>query len=76
MLKIAKDNGMSNEGHQRLTNLVEGYKDIFRIRLGNDEPARVEPMKVQLENNSRPVIAKARRYSESQRKFLTLILID
>ncbi len=70
MLKIAKDNGMSNEGHQRLTNIVEGDKGIFRIRLGIDEPARVEPMKVQLETNSRPVIAKAQRFSESQRNFL------
>ena len=44
MLKRAADNGASRNLMRSLRDQVESYKDIFRMELGNDPPAKVPPM--------------------------------
>lgn len=50
--------------------LLDEYADIFRIRLGPDPAADVEPMKVHIRSDSIPYITKARRYPIDQREFI------
>ncbi len=57
-------------GKQSLQDLLHEYRDVIRIRLGKDPPADVESMKVELNDNVRPVRAKPRRYSTDGRNFM------
>jgi hypothetical protein len=41
MLRRAESNGASTETMRRLTN-------VFRLKLGNDPPARVKPMVIEM----------------------------
>lgn len=53
-----------------LRELVHQYKDIFRVRLGNDPPVDVPPMKIEFEKEERPIKVKQRTYSPEQLEFL------
>ncbi len=66
----AAANGLSFKGQLRLRHCMGDYGDVFRIRLGNDPLAKVEPMHVKIDPKSKPFICKSRRYSKIQRKFL------
>ncbi len=44
--KEAKANGLSSTGQTRLSNLLERHRDVFRIRLGPDPPAKVTPLRI------------------------------
>lgn len=43
---------------------------MLRVRLGNDPPANVEPMQLDLKEGCRPVATKSRRYTPEGRKFM------
>lgn len=66
----AAGHGLTARGRTQLEQIISCHREIFRIRLGNSPPAKVEPMHIRLDPNCRPVRAKARRYSQEQRKFL------
>ena len=56
MLRRAESNGASTETMRRLTVIVSQYKDVFRLELGNDPPARVEPMVIEMiEDDAFPI---------------------
>ena len=57
-----------------MRNILHSRKKALRIRLGNDGPALVEPMTVELKPNFKPVIAKTRRYSPEQRKYISIMV--
>ncbi len=40
------------------------------MRLGKSPPAKVQPMKIELDSRKRPVRVKSRKYTANQRKFL------
>lgn len=56
--------------HKNLKDLVGEFKDIFRIKLGNDPPVDVPPMKIEFEESERPVKVRQRTYSPEQTEFL------
>lgn len=66
----AKRNGLVESGIKRLRALLEDYRDVFRIKLGPDPPARVQPLKIKLAENARPFRSTQRRYSPQQRAFI------
>lgn len=66
----ARTNGLSVEGHLRLTSMLRTHRDVFRIKLGADEPARVRPLAILPARNARPHRSPQRRYSPVQRVFL------
>lgn len=43
---------------------------MFRLKIGNEPPAKVQPMKIRIEKNTRPVKVKARRYDPWKRAFI------
>ncbi|KAE8983544.1 hypothetical protein PF011_g21139 [Phytophthora fragariae] len=50
--------------------LLDRYRDVFRLVLGRDPPVDMPPLKVTLKPDSEPVRCKARRYPEEQRQFM------
>jgi hypothetical protein len=66
LLQDAMDNGFEREEAHVLRSLVMEFKDVFRIRLGADGPAKVEPLRVMLRDGVEPYRAGARRYSDEQ----------
>lgn len=44
--------GFEEESVEDLRQSVLEYKDVFRLRLGRDDPADVEPLKVRLVDNA------------------------
>ncbi|KAH9078958.1 hypothetical protein Ae201684P_020021 [Aphanomyces euteiches] len=53
-----------------LGKLLVKYEDVFRLKLGRDPPVKVEPLRVTLKADAKPVRCKARRYSKEQREFM------
>ncbi|GMF16253.1 unnamed protein product [Phytophthora fragariaefolia] len=50
--------------------LVHEYEDVWRLRIGTDEPARVEPMRITLRPDAQPYCSGVRKYQDMQRAFL------
>lgn len=71
MIQNAKDREMSQKGLQSLRELLQEFRDIFRIRLGKDDPAKIPPMEVKLKVGAKPVKSHQRRYAPAQRAFLS-----
>lgn len=59
----ADENGFSQSLMPSLRRVVADYRDLWRLRLGADEPARVEPFRLVLKKDSQPVRCKPRRYA-------------
>ena len=71
MLRRAESNGASTETMRRLTAIVSQYKDVFRLELGNDPPARVEPMVIEMiEDDALTCSPRARRFAPLQMDFI------
>ena len=76
MLKEATENGVSEQGRKRLERLLQKYRDIFRIKLGADPPARVEPLKIECVAGARPFKTPQRRYAPVQTAFINKTIKD
>ena len=72
MLQRAQDNGASEYLMRRLREQVDKYKDIFRVELGRDPPARVPPMVIELidETTVDTHRVPARTFAPLQQRFL------
>ena len=46
MLDEAAQNGLSISGNTKLCAMLQEYRDVFQLRLGNEPPAEVEPIMV------------------------------
>ncbi len=70
MLNTVQNNGLLESGREKLSSLLLEYRDVFRLRLGNDLPADVHPMEVVLLPGAQSVRAKSRPYSAEKHLFL------
>ncbi len=69
MFNTAQHNGLPDSRREKLSSLLEEYRDEFRLRLGNDPPADVDPMEVILLAGAQSVRAMSRPYSAEKRRF-------
>ncbi|KAJ0408589.1 hypothetical protein P43SY_008936 [Pythium insidiosum] len=69
MVQRAIEEGFPVARIERLRTVISMY-DIWRVKLGDDPPARVEPLKVRLKKNAVPYKSKARKYSPELQRFL------
>jgi len=69
-VKEAIANGISDDGAEKLRQLLREYDDVLRIRLGNDPPAKVSPMKIRIREGSRPSIARSRKTTPAKRVYM------
>ena len=70
LIQEAVSNGISKTGQAELRRIVAEYDDVLRLRLGAGPPADVQPMKLELSDNVRPVQARPRRYPPDKRDFM------
>lgn len=70
LVEEAVESGLEKTLADELRGLVISYADVFRLRLGRDEPADVEPLDVRLVNGAQPYRSGPRHYPEVQRQFL------
>ena len=68
--KDARAEGISSGGAQRLTDLLEKYRDVFRIKLSADPPAKVPPLVITRSDSAKPYRSPQRRYAPTQRDFI------
>ncbi|OWY94489.1 hypothetical protein PHMEG_00035758, partial [Phytophthora megakarya] len=70
MLNAAKEAGFEPPLLGALRALVFEFADVWRINIGADPPADVEPLKVRLRDGAEPYRSGTRKYPELQRAFL------
>jgi hypothetical protein len=61
---------MSRDGVQSLRQLETECNDVFRLKLGADPPANVEPFVTKLHDSAEPVRLSARKYAPPQLNFM------
>eukprot|EP00171_Calliarthron_tuberculosum_P004706 IDg4706t1 len=69
LVKTARPNGLSSSGEKMLNGILENYQNVFRIRLGKDPPAKVQPMRVELKPNTTPFVSPLLVPKDSPAKF-------
>ncbi|MEP0580138.1 MAG: reverse transcriptase domain-containing protein [Marinobacter sp.] len=67
----AEQSGLSVGGATRLREILARRVGAFRRALCGDPPAQVEPMRVQLKQQAKPVKATPRRYEPTKRDWLS-----
>ena len=67
----AKAEGLSESEKDDITNVLKKHLDVFRTKLGDDPPAKVEEMRAVIKTDAKPVKARVRRYSEEARQWLS-----
>ena len=76
IVKEADKNGISTQGKERVQKMLTTYRDVFRINLGPDKPAKVEPLKIQCVPEARPFKTPQRRYAPMQAAFIKSTISD
>jgi hypothetical protein len=70
ILDRAKTEGMSKAGSENAPEMLLEYREVFRIKLGNDPPAKFPPFVVKLKPGATPVKNNQQRDAPAQRAFL------
>ncbi|GMF14713.1 unnamed protein product [Phytophthora fragariaefolia] len=70
MLDEAREAGFEPSLLEEFRALVYEYADVWRVHIGADPPAAVEPLVAQLRPGAQPYRSGTRKYPEPQRKFL------
>ena len=67
----ASEKGMSDKGREELEKLLIEYGDVIKLRLDGKEPAKIDPLRVNLKQDAVPIRAKQRRYPPPKKEFMT-----
>ena len=70
-IQRAKKEGLEKSYVDKITNVLKMYLDVFRTKLGDDPPAKVDPMQAVIKDGARPVKARVRRYSTEAKSWLS-----
>ncbi|GMF46581.1 unnamed protein product [Phytophthora fragariaefolia] len=70
LIAHASDNGMDAEHLENLREVLNQYPDIWQDSLNSGPPARVEPLRIQLQEGATPLRCKQRKYAPLQRQFI------
>ena len=72
MIDRAVKRGLPDAAANEIENLVQDFRDVFRLELGRDPPANVEPLKIELidEDLAELKLPRARRFAPLQQDFL------
>ncbi len=70
IISNAEESGITTSGAKQLKYLLDKYRDVFRIELGPDTPAKVAPLVITRSDNAKPFRSPKRRYATAQREFI------
>lgn len=70
MVQKVNKNGLPQEYRRDMKHLVNQHSDICRLRLGNDPPAKVPPMRIKLCSDAETTMVKVGRYPMAQLEIL------
>lgn len=70
ILNAAAKEGMKGSILKEGKVLLNAYKDVLRINLGKDAPARVDPYRISLRKGYQPYRSTQRRYAQVQKAFI------
>jgi hypothetical protein len=70
LITSAELTGMYRDGVQSLRQLVTECKDVFRLKLGADPPANVNPLVIKLHDGAEPERMSARKCAPPRLKFM------
>lgn len=70
VVSSAVENGISTDGKSEMRDMPEEFRDVLRVRLGNDPSSKAEPMIIDLKKGFTPVSAKPKRYVLEGQKFM------
>jgi hypothetical protein len=78
MIQRAVKRGLPAESLNDVEILVQDFRDVFRLELGRDPPANVEPLKIELidEDLDERKLTRARRFPPLEQDFLNKHLAD
>lgn len=71
MVQVATDSGFPNDNLPELKEIVTDHTDIFRTSFSSGPPANIEPLKIDLVPDAKPVRVRLRNYSQDQREFFS-----
>jgi hypothetical protein len=66
----ARANGLTDQGAEILSDLLDEFVDVFRVAFGNDPPIAIEPLKVRLKPDATPIKCSTRRYAPLHREYM------
>jgi len=70
IMVLRASKGLNEMQGKALCDLVFDFRDIWRVRLSADGPAKVTPLRVYLKPDAVPLRAKARRYAPKDLDFM------
>ena len=72
MINRAVKRGLPSEEVGNIKDLIQEFRDVFRLELGRDPPANVEPLQIELidHNLEERRLPRARRFAPLQQDFL------
>lgn len=76
MIQPASYNDLYPDLVTRLRNMIQEHIDIFRLSFSASPPAGLPPLKIALNDDSRPVLVKLRNNSQEQKEFLRDFVSD
>lgn len=69
-IQEAETHGLSEEGTEKLKQIIQKDTPVFKIQLGTGAPPRVTPMKIAMDESKKPVKVKVHKKPADQRRFL------
>ena len=70
LVSDSEKRGLPSDYKAQLDELLQHYADVWRIKLGNDPPAKVAPMEVTYDTTVEPIKLRNRKYPLKHREFL------
>lgn len=70
MIAEAKSAGATKQELAKLQEIIASHRDVWRVKLRGDPPARVTPLKVEVQTGAAPVRARPRRYTPEAKAFM------
>lgn len=70
LVNDALSKGLPECEHDKWHSLLQSHADVCRLKLEDDPPAKVEPMKVSYNNSAPPIRLANRKYCLQHRKFM------
>lgn len=74
MIQQASDNGLTEVETKVLSDLIYEFKNIFYTSFSGGHLAKIDPLRIELTQDVKPVRVRLRNYTQDQRTFLSKLI--